>query len=522
MYETGITREAILNELSRSAHGKLGEYFPIINPATKVDPEFVAHLIAWDFINGQVKDSKLAIPVLTLQEHEFPDELVENSLAHLMLQPPREILKALKFACELGVMARRQHGLDKAIRSYLQNKESEPGKWSRLAIRHRRSLKSLYALTRCPMPQWGSVALFGWYKDSNGNKVYAPYPAGSVFADIANLHQMEPTAVAATIQKWHLSPLIVSGAMTGAKSKQEDSAVVQATMNQMSDTEVVTRAASLERKGLSRDLSLKETFRKKISKATKSSKATLKTSVAAEQIEDESLKTMLKELQERQIQAQKDVGRGIDGNWLVIADKSQSQEAAIEISKHVAAAIAKFVTGRIWLAFCDTGCAGAEVTGLSLEQIKEGTRFMRASGSTSYGIGLAWAFQDQFNLDGVVIVGDGGENNPPFFHTAHLEWKRYREKDLPVYFYQTYVAPQYAMTSGGNPQLFENFMRQAGIPVNKYDLTHGAVDYYSLPNLVQQMNANKFSVVDKIMACPLLTFEQIGLKLPARKEKANA
>src|SRR6185369_4124006 len=102
--------------------------------------------------------------------------------------------------------------------------------------------------------------------------------------------------------------------------------------------------------------------------------------VAAEEVEDESLKTMLKELQERQIQAQKDSGRGIDGNWLVIADKSGSMEASIELGKAVAAAIAKFVSGRVWLVFCDT-CAGhLEVTGMTLEQIKEKSRFIKAAG----------------------------------------------------------------------------------------------------------------------------------------------
>ena len=34
-------------------------------------------------------------------------------------------------------------------------------------------------------------------------------------------------------------------------------------------------------------------------------------------------------------------------------------------------------------------------------------------------------------------------------------------------------------------------------------------DYFSLPNLVQTMNANRFGVVDKIMAAPLVTLDQV-------------
>jgi hypothetical protein len=509
MSEQGITREQILGELNRSSHGKLAEYAPVIGQASKTDPEFVAHVIAWDFTNGQIKDSKIALPVLTLGEREFPDELVENSLAHLALQPPRELLKALKFSIEYSVPARRQHKLEQIIRAYLMQREREPGKWSRLAVRHRRSLKSLYSLTHCRMPEWASDILH--------DGKYAP---GSIFADIAMLSEMDPKQVAATIQKWHLSPLVVSGAMTGAKAKQQESAVVQAGMEQMSDTEVVTRAKSLEKKGLSRDPSLKETFRKKVAKATKSTKATLKTSVAAEEVEDESLKTMLKELQERQIAAQKASGRGIEGNWLVISDKSQSQDAAIETGKHVAAAIAKFVTGRVWLAFCDTGAAATEVTGMELGKIQAGSKFIHALGSTSYGVGLHWAIQKGLDLDGVVIVGDGGENSPPLFANMIQDYKRKHDKDLPVYLYKTFCEPMYARTSGGNPENFAKWMNQYNIPFTTFDLTHGKIDYYSLPNLVQSMNANRYGVVDRIMACPLLTFEQIGLEIG--KEKVHA
>ncbi len=284
------------------------------------------------------------------------------------------------------------------------------------------------------------------------------YAPGSIFFDIANLSKMEPAMVAATIQKWHLSPLIVSGAMTGAKAKQENSAVVQAGMEQMSDTEVVTRAKSLEKRGLSRDAALKETFRKKVSKATKSKKATLKTSVAAEEVEDESLKTMLKELQERQIASQKESGRGIDGNWLVIADKSSSMESGIELAKHIAAAIAKFVTGRVWLVFCDQLPAGAEVTGLTLEKIQANTRFVKADGWTSMGVGISWANQNKLDIDGVVVVSDGGENRAPAFADALVECRKRLHKEVPAYYYKVRSGSQFTQTD-----TIEGGMRERGL-----------------------------------------------------------
>lgn len=528
--EAGLQRSQILNEISRSAHGKLAEYDNIIGKACASDPEFLAHLIAWDFVNGQVKDSKIALPVLTLAHQEFPDELTENSLAHLAMQPPRELVKALKFSIETGSVARRQRKLEAVIRLYLAHKEAEPGKWNRLAARHRRSLKTLYSLAHAKAPIWVSAALFGFYKNADGEKIPASYALGSIFADIAGLSKMDPKSVAATIQKWHLSPLVVSGAMAGAKAAQQDSGVVQATMEQMSDTEVVTRAKSLEKRGLSRDAALKETFRTKVAKATKSHKATLKTSVAAEEVEDESLKTMLRELQERQIQTQKDAGRGIDGNWLVIADRSQSQEVAITLGVHVAASIAKFVTGSVWLVFCNGDVTPMEVTGKSLETIQARAKFVFANGGTSYGVALAWAAEHKVNLDGVVIVGDGGENTSPLFAIEWQNWKKRVDKELPVYLFRTFCPPKYANTPGGNPQLFKMLMggcnpnpwgvsapsSRPAISFTEFDFTHGQIDYYSIPNMVQTFNASRFGVVEKIMACPLLTLEQVLPQLAAK------
>jgi hypothetical protein len=508
MFETGVTRTEIVNQLSISVHGSLRDYVPVIAESCVQDPEFLAHLIAWDFVNGQVKDSKLALPVLTIWSRQFPEELLENSLAHLALASPRELLRALRFSLDLGVAARRQRLLERLVRAYLKHHELIRGKWERLAVRHRRSLHSLYALTHCPRPLWTAGALFGRVNRIDGKAIKFLLPPGTIFSDVAALRSMDPRQVAAVTEKWHLSPLVVSGALAGSSTKVSDAAVVQAAVGQMSGSELVTRVTSLEAAGLSKDPVLKEAFRAQVAKATKSKKATLKTSVAADEVEDVSLREMLRELQERQIQTQKDSGQGIDGNWLVICDKSQSQDLAIELGAHIAAAIAKFVTGRVWLVFCDTSASGDEVTGFTLEQLKAHTRYVRAGGSTSYGVGLAWALEKRLDLDGVVIVGDGGENFAPFFVHAHQEFKSRRQKDLPVYLYQTYCEPRYAASAGGNPKNFERTM-YGKVPFTSFDLTHGKVDYFSVPNLVQTMSVSRFGVVEKIMACPLVSLEQV-------------
>lgn len=495
--DTGYNRNDIINKLNLSVHGKLEEYFPIASQACKSDPEFLAKLIAWDFVNGQIKDSKVALPVVSLASKDFPDELCENSLAHLALQPPRELRKAFLFAIQAKLPKRRQVALEKMVRQYLRKKEEIPGKWVSLAVRHRRSLKSLYKLAHSGAPEWVSTVLFG-----DVRKVKTAYPPGSIFADIASLSHMASDNIAATIQKWHLSPLVVTGAMAGSKGKQHESRVVEAGIAQMSDTELVTRTAGLEKRGAFKSNSTKEAFRRKALQAVTSKKATLKTSEAAEAVEDDAAKQILRELQERQIQSQKDAGRGIDGNWLVIIDKSDSQSTCIEIGKQVAAAIAKFVTGKVYLAFCDTTVSASEVTGLSLEAIRDKTKYIRANGATSYGVGLEWA--SRFDLDGIAVVGDGAENSSPFFSWVYAAYCSSSKKQPPVYLYKT------ASTETPMSCLqFKKMMDVSGIPFTEYDFRSGKSDYYSLSNTVQLMNVNRFTIIDKIMAAPLVTLAQV-------------
>ena len=64
MAETGITRQRILSELSKSPHGSLKEYLPIGKQAVLQEGEFYQHMLAWDRTHGQIRDSKVALPVI--------------------------------------------------------------------------------------------------------------------------------------------------------------------------------------------------------------------------------------------------------------------------------------------------------------------------------------------------------------------------------------------------------------------------------------------------------------------------
>src|SRR5579862_535195 len=98
MNEKGLTKNQILSELSRSPHGKLEEYLPVGRIAAEKESEFLAHLIAWNQIKGQVRDSQVALPIIALTAPALDPEFVENALAHMAIQGPREFEKAYRFA----------------------------------------------------------------------------------------------------------------------------------------------------------------------------------------------------------------------------------------------------------------------------------------------------------------------------------------------------------------------------------------------------------------------------------------
>ena len=100
----------------------------------------------------------------------------------------------------------------------------------------------------------------------------------------------------------------------------------------------------------------------KLEKTAKSKRSVLKTGHQAGKVKDEGMRAQLNALQEKQI-----ANMSIEGNWLVLADKSGSMSQAIESDRVISATLAKFVRGKITLIFFDTVPARVfDVTGEAL------------------------------------------------------------------------------------------------------------------------------------------------------------
>ena len=483
--ETGLTKNQIIGELSRSPHGKLEEYVPIGKVAASQEPEFFAHLIAYDRIKGQVRDAKVALPVISLAVATFPEEFEENSLAHIALLGPREMERAYRFALTLRLPGRMRK-LRRLIGQYLHKLESNPRKWDAVAIQHQATLANLYALAHAKRSDRVGDILF---KQKNGA---GAHPEGSLFEVVKQLKDMAPLEAAGAILAKNIPFLIAQGAIG---KKIEDPDLVLALIKRMTPTQLVTNTKMLEKMGVKTNPALRGAFEEALEKASKSTRNVLKTTRAAETVTDEGLKGKLRDLQEKQISKM----AGVDGDWLVLGDKSGSMTQAIETARLVSATLAKMVKGKVHLVFFDVVAARAfDVTGKTYEEIKSDTKWVNADGGTSIGSGLQWALDKGIAVDGIAIVSDGGENNPPGFASVYERYSAKIDKQVPVYLYQC---------EGDQPALIAS-MKYAGLDMQVFDVKSG-VDFYSLPNLVQTMRTQRYGLVEEIMEFKLLTLKDV-------------
>lgn len=487
--ETGLNRNTIIAELSRSTHGDLKDYMPLGRQAANEQPEFFAHLIAWNQLKGQVRDSKVALPLIGLTSQKYAPEFIENSFAHLTLLNPRELLKAFHFMLDEKIPLRTT--AKKIMRTSLLQRERNWPKWERTMLQHRSVLRTLFSLLHLnPEDPRTRACLFGAI-NVDGKKVRVPYPEGGLFELVSHLKNMPPLEAAGSIMQKKIPFLIALGAL-GDKAKTPD--LVLALIKSMTATELVTNTKMLEDLGVKTDPALRGAFQEALAKASTSTANVLKTTRAIENIEDEELQDNLRGLQKKQIAK---LG-GVDGDWLVLGDRSPSMEKSVELAKEIAATLTGMVKGKVTLTYFDSYPQSFDVTGLALDEIKKKTKHVSAGGGgTSIGCGLQKLMDEKTIVDAIAIISDGGENTSPLFHSVYARYAQFADKEVPVYLY---------LVPGDNPNLVQS-MKLAGIDMQVFDLRGQKPDFYSLPNLVSTMRTNRYSLSDEILSTRLLKLD---------------
>ncbi len=486
--ESGLTKNKIFAELAKSPHGKLEEYVPVGRQAAEQEAEFLAHLISWNREKGQIRDSKVALPIVSLSTPKFLDEqLVENSLAHVALLRPREFARAVSFSKTIKIIG---HGRQLRRLAERALRRIEATDLDRVALQHRESLKRLYAFPYTGGSLKPSDAANVLLHKRHLDGTSAEYPGNSLRAALNKLKDMPPLEVAGTITGRKIPFLIASGAL-GPRFKEPE--VLMALMGAMSPAELTNNMTLLERAGIKKNPVLRAALETALMKSGRQAQGALKMSKALESVEDEELKEKLEAVQEKKLDSM-----GIEGNWLVIADKSGSMSSAIELARQLSAVLARLVKGKVHLVFVDEGPRYIDATGKSLQQLTDETRLVTASGGTCLGAGIKYAVENDLEVDGVAIITDGGENRSPAFSQSHGDYNKKFGKDLPVYMYHV----------RGESDVMSGNCERAGVALQKFEMT-GAIDYYSLPNIAQSMRTNRYSLIDEVMAAPLLTIEKV-------------
>lgn len=485
--ETGLTKQQVFSALAKSPHGKLDEYLPIGLPAAKEDPEFFAHLVAWNARKGEVRDAKAALPIIALTG-TTDEAMLENALAHLASLEPRNFERALEFRRITTAPSRKLQRLNER---YLREMEADRFKWDRAAIQHRDRLKRLYALYHVKPNKRADDILFK-----------GVYHANSAFQAIRNLSTMQPEEAAGTIAHYKIPFLVTGGALGNRPMKEPDLAV--AIINRMSPNELMGNSKMLTRWGITTVPAVRGAYEEALGRAAISKKGgSLKAGVAASVVGNEKIEAKLRALQEKQIDK-----LSIQGNWLIIGDKSSSMTTAIEVTRSVGGVLARAAAGNVYITFCNTSPTFYDVTGKTMDEIESLTRMVYASGGTSIGCGLQAILERGLEVDGIAIVSDGGENTVPYFHDAYRRYSEKFGKEVPVYLYHT----------AGDCDTLTGMCKAAGIDLQTFDLQKGTIDYYSLPNLVATMRTNRYSMIDEIMAMPLLRLDDVLIKTALTEE----
>ena len=191
----------------------------------------------------------------------------------------------------------------------------------------------------------------------------------------------------------------------------------------------------------------------------------------------------------------------VEGDWLVLGDMSGSMEACIVGARRVAATLAAMAAGDVHLVFFNAGARNYSVTGKDYDQVLQETRRVTAGGGTSIGIGVNYARQHGWNVDGIAVVSDAQENTAPMFADEYQAIMKELGKEIPMYLYRYpcgrghYLDVDLAVS-----------MKVARLDFQEFDMSKA--DHYALANLVKTMRSNRFALSDEILATPLLTIDQ--------------
>lgn len=496
MKEIQYDPKKLLNVLNFSFKGDYEKYESVVLEATRNDPFFLAKVINYNRDKSEIKDSKVALPILALRNLDLIDnervekEVVENAIANLMLLSPRDLVKAYEYNKKLSKSNRViRKGwrtlLNQSINKYLEIRENYKPWWDRCVLTHRKYMKHLYTISHRKPSEYVQRILFD--KD---------YPENSVFYKLKHLHLLNSKEQAAFIINSKIPFISVFGAL---KTKKEDldPFLVLALIEQMTGQQLVANAKMISSLGLDRNPWLKVAYQEAFNRAVDDERVTISRASKAINIVNtlnkEETYDKLVELQEKKLDNSQ-----IEGNWVILGDCSGSMNLSIDLSKLISSYVARVVKGKVYLIFFHTLPLAMDVTGKTLEEIKNMTYSITSGGGTVCGCGLELLREKRIEVDGIAIITDGGDHGVPEFYKSY---KRYCEELLIQPSIYMYKVP-------GEYDTMSQLCKANNVDINIHDLRSGRVTEDSLRYMVSTMRISKFGLIEEISDTPLLTINE--------------
>lgn len=464
------TRLAVLDSLLTSPRGDLASRKVLHLSASTTDPRFYAHLAAWYFEKGAVRDhTELFVA------HLLVGDLSNHRGAGcelLIRMPPYQVARVIGYLKrELGKVPRSTRT---AVVRYLRHREASPRRFDRAALRGKKALKQLYASLHIRPSARADAILF------KGKP-----PEDSVAAQVKAL-ATAPSGIeqARIIVASRIAFPVAVGAL-----KVLTPSVLVALIEVMSPQEVINHLSMLRGRGAFEHAEVKALVEQKLVAAQSDTRVSaFKASVAAEVVgADGSLKAALSAVTEARVRASGVITR----STALLVDKSSSMTAAIEVGKRVGAMISSATDAPLYVYAFDTLPFAIRAGGCTLADWEQAFSGIRPGGCTSLGCALKVMADRSERVDQIVIVTDEGENTAPFFAPA-----------LAAYGAKVGVKPDVLIVKVGNASAFTELALKAD-GRDPQVFTFGG-DYYALPNLMPLLSQpSRLELLLEILRWPL-------------------
>lgn len=498
-------RLKLLNSFLSCPHRDTDKLKEVHLEVQNADPIFYAHLAAWYFKNGDIRDHKeVFVGALSCDPYIENREVGLALLQKVPVYLKRRVIgfikgKKIKLRTKTGKkitlnkkqvnevnITEKSVGLykniptsfKKDIEIYLRNLEKDNDRFDSVALRNHGDLKGLYATLRIKPSKRAQDILF--------KKKYPEDSKLTVFEQITNAKT--PEAAAKLIVKNKLPYTVAVGLVDNITPS-----ILVALINAMSPQEVINNIASLEEKGAMDNEDTKKLIDSKLEAAKKSkSVSALKSKTAQKtgRIKNEETIKKLDEVADIQIKK----SGSIKVPTAIFIDKSGSMSRCIEVGKNVSALVSGATEADLYVLAFDTMAREIKAVGKTLTDWEKAFQPVKAHGGTSIGSALDSLIRNRQYVEQIVIITDEDENNHPYFADLYLKYaEMFKVKPHVVIIH---IKDYYSNT------VLSNSLKNNKIDFDKYEPQGG--DYYGLPGLITMLSRKtNMDLLYEIMDTPL-------------------